>query len=143
MPFLGLRVSYSTDKALTEMADTTGLGKSEIVRQSLEKHIMDYYTDDGGPDWKVTAWTFLGIDNHKVNHALARSQTPEEFFSFVARWIKRFDLQLIPSKENVTVKLKSGYTEIQASCPRTMAKTEVIKSIILTLEDKFTEMASV
>lgn len=142
MPFLGCRVSFATEKALNRMSKETGLAKSEIIRQSMETHLMSYYTDDEETDWKITAWTFLGVDAHKINHALARAQNAEEFFSFIARWVKRFDLNLIPSRDAVTVKIKSGYTEIQTSCPKTMGKTAIIKTIILTLEEKFTEKAA-
>ena len=136
MAFIGLRIPDPLDNALERMMKDRGMSKSEIIRDAIERFIVDYYAADDFDNWKPIAWNLFGIDSHKLNYALSRAETPDEFFSYVDRWTK-FDLKIIPSHDKVIVRMGKGGISVQAEVNRKNTKDDAIRMLIEALEQKY------
>lgn len=139
MAYIGIKVTETIRKALDKASDDTGRTKSDLIREAVEHYLMDYFTTDEESDWKITAWKFLGLDSHRIHHAMTRSENASEFFSFVARWVKPYELRLHPSSTHVTVGLITNTDEIQFSVEKSLPKEKIVARIIEGLEKEATD----
>lgn len=139
MPYIGFRAPQSVKDAIEKVMEESGRSKSEVIRTALENYLVDYITSNE-MDWKIVAWTFLGVDTHKTSHAISRANNAEEFFSYLSRWIKNYDLQLIPDDDNVVILLKGAESQVKSSCPKTEPKEIIVKNIINDLEEQYTDL---
>lgn len=139
MPYIGFRAPQSVKDAIDKVVMETDRSKSEIIRNALETYLVDHITMEA-TDWKIVIWTFLGIDSHKSSHAMSRSDNAEEFFSYIARWIKQYDLKLIPNDEDVVIQLTSTSVQATARTPKDQPKETIIRNIVHELEEKFTNL---
>lgn len=137
MTYLGIRASANLDRAVAKMAESTGKTKSEIIRESIENYVFHFLQSPQDQDWKPIAWSFLGIDSHKLNYALARAETAAEFFSYISKWTKH-TIQIVPGK-NVKIQIKTDEKTFSSTCNHDQPKIDTIKEVIMDLESQYTD----
>lgn len=142
MSYLGVRIPDALDSALTKMAQEMHVNKSKIVREALENHVFHFYTKEKDIDWKIMVWSLFGIDSFKINYALARAGTPDEFFSYLSKWIKNCKFKSMSDKTHIIINLSTEEYTITSKTSKDQPKENAIRSIIEQWENKITQHVS-
>jgi hypothetical protein len=136
MPYIGFRASDALSNAIDTLAKFNRRNKSDIIREAMEQYIFENTIIEEDQDWKPVAWNFFDIDFHKINYALSRSNSPEEFFSMISKWTK-YQMRVRVDKENLTVLISKGDIDIVAVEPRKQFKERVITNMVFNLEKQY------
>lgn len=139
MAYIGIKVTDSVKKALDIASEKTGRTKSDLIREAVEINLIDYFTSEQDTSWKIVAWNFLGLDSHKISHALSRADTAEEFFSFIARWVKSYEIRVHPTPGYVVVSLSTSTFEVSYSATKSLPKEQIVGNIIEGIEHEARE----
>ena len=141
MAYIGIKVTDSVKKALDTASEKTGRTKSDLVREAVESHLIDYFTTEEDNNWKIVAWNFLGLDAHKIGHAMSRADTAEEFFSYIAKWVKSYEIRVHPTPGYVVVSLSTATFEVSYSVTKSLPKERIIANIVEGIEQEAREKA--
>ncbi|HPJ76322.1 MAG TPA: hypothetical protein PLS36_05745 [Clostridia bacterium] len=136
MGFIGFRTSDKLQQLIEKAAKTRGLSVSTLCRDIIRDNLD---TTMGYSNWKAIAWNLFNITADQLNYALNKATCPDDFFSIVSKWSKVTKIQIIPGKENVTLKFEHQGEAYIIREPRNMPKLVTIANIIELLDTKIYE----
>lgn len=141
MAYLGIRISDELRTGLEKAARKTGRNMSDLAKEALESYCLDILSNNMPEnDWRTLIWSFFDVSMTRVEYAHHRSKNAEEFFGFIAQWLKESKIHLTSTQQEIIVvlTLKNGM-QMTARHGRNVSKDKIISGIIHKLEQSFTE----
>ena len=138
MPYIGIRTSEELHRAIKKMAESQNRSMSDIIRQILETHVIDFFTTEQ-VEWKILLWSIFNVDTHKINFALSNSSTAAEFFALFSKWLKNHKLSVHYIEDTLHVSLHKGEKIITSYANVRQPKETIISSIVVDIESKIME----
>lgn len=109
---------------------------SEYIRTIIEKHVDSAKVDS----WKIVLWSLFDVNISKINYALARSTSVEEFFSYISNFVNK-KIKIRPNMPSGLVDLNFivGDREYNVKQQEELTLYESIASVVEELETKLME----
>ena len=141
MPYIGFRATKALSNALETVAKNNKQTKSEVVRAACEQFVFNTTLNPEEREWKTAAWTFFGVDLHKIAYALTRSESPEEFFGYMDKWT-RVNMKVQGTRDTLLMAVEKGTISFTIEIPKDGTKETVIRRTIWELDRVYLEKAS-
>lgn len=136
MPMINVRVTEQEKRKVRRLAKQSGKSVSDYVRSLLKTKFIN--VEDR---WKIILWNIFGVNVVKVNSAVRKSSSVEEFFSYIENYShNKKKCKVLPkiSKEIVIDFTVNGelFTVMEK---RTENVEASIRHIVYKLEKQLTE----
>lgn len=136
MPMINVRVTEQEKRKVRRLAKQSGKSVSDYVRSLLKTKFIN--VEDR---WKIILWNIFGINLVKINSAIRRSSSVEEFFSYVDNHLKdRKKYKILPKvTKEISIDFTIGDNVFIIDEKRHHDIVTSIKHIVYKLDNKITE----